>query len=494
MTVSQHGCRSLFLLILVSINLINHEYDLTLNIDGFILGIISIILLLIYTRTTVRYRINVILLYSFLSLSLIKGDQDRDYFFYSSQLYEGKVRIEVIKENIDIKNGYKYHKVKIINTPATLSFIKGKPLVLKLSIYYELKKDNIYDVAGIIRFLEPGVETSSVAFERINYLEKIKNKHFLRNSFYNRVNNSKLSKECKSFIFAFLLGNKSHLSNNQFDTFRASGTMHLFAVSGLHVGCLYSIIYFCVNLLLKNNKLIVLIPLAVLLLYVDLVGYSVSSVRAFLMITAWCLVKLAQRRTVALYIMVFSMIFCIIENSKIIHSLAFQLSFTVVLTIIWLCSLKNKTNYYSKTKSFLRNLAIVGYASYWGSFLLILDHFDVILTFSFFINLLLIPFVGIIMIVLLLYLTSLYVFKNDITFFIIDHIYNLVYIFLEYSGKLPFAIIKISLDINDYFHFFYFFTILFTFYKFKSTKAKLTFLPGFCLSTLLLNLLLSWFC
>jgi hypothetical protein len=44
------------------------------------------------------------------------------------------------------------------------------------------------------------------------------------------------------------------------------------------------------------------------------------------------------------------------------------------------------------------------------------------------------------MIVLLLYLTSLYVFKNDITFFIIDHIYNLVYIFLEYSGKLPFAI------------------------------------------------------
>lgn len=493
MTVSQHGCRSLFLLILVSINLIHHQYDLTLHINGFILGFISLISLLIYTRTTVRYGINVIILYSLLCFSLVNVNQNKDYLFYSSQSYEGKVRIEVLKENVEINKGFKYHKVKIVNAPATLSFIEGKPIVLKLRIYYVLKKDNIYDIAGIIRFLQPGVENSSVVFERINYLEKIKNKHFIRDSFCNKVNNSKLSKECKSFIFAFLLGNKSHLSGNQFDTFRASGTMHLFAVSGLHVGCLYSILYFCVNLLLKNNKLIVIIPLAVLLLYVDLVGYSVSSVRAFLMITAWCIVKLAQRRTVALYIMVFSMIFCITENSTSIHSLAFQLSFTVVLTIIWLCSLNSRTNNYSITKSFLRNLVIVGYGSYWGSFLLILDHFDLILTFSFFINIILVPFVGVIMMILLLYLASLYIIKNDIAFFIIDHIYDLLYKFLEYSGKLPFAIIKINLDINDFFHFFYFFTILFTFYKFKSTKAKLMFLPSFCLTAMLLSLVLSWF-
>ena len=425
--------------------------------------------------------------------SLTNENQYRDYFFFASQSYEAKVRIEVINENLGINNGYKYHKVKIVNAPATLSFMKEKHLVLKFGIHYEIKKNNIYDIAGAIRFLEPGVESSGMVFERINYLEKIKKKHFLRDSFYSKVISSKLSKESKSFIFAFLLGNKSHLSGNQIDTFRASGTMHLFAVSGLHVGCLYSILYFCANLLLKNKKLIVIIPLTVLLLYVDLVGYSVSSVRAFLMITAWCFVKLVQKRTVALYIMVFSMIFCIVGNSKVLHTLAFQLSFTVVLTIIWLCSIKSRTNNYSITISFLRNLAFVGYASYWGSFLLILDHFDYILTFSFFINIILIPFVGIIMIVLLLYIASLYIFKNDITYFIIDHIYNIVYSYLEYSGKLPFAMIKINLEINDFFHLFYFFIILFTFYKFKSTKAKLIFLPGFCLSAMLLSLVLSWF-
>ena len=491
MKVSQYGCRSLFLLILVSINLIHHEYDLTPNIFRFILGIISLILLLICTRTSVRYRINVILLYSLLCFSLINRNHDVDYHFDSSQSYESKVRIEVVEESVVINNGYKYYKVEIVNAPATLSFIKGKSLVLKLRIYYKLKKDNIYDIAGILKFLKPNVETTSLVFERINYLEKMKNMHFLRDSFYNKVNNSKLSQECKSFIFAFLLGNKSHLSGNQFDTFRASGTMHLFAVSGLHVGCLYSILYFCVNFLLKNNTLIVIIPLVILLLYVDLVGYSVSSVRAFLMVTAWCIIKLAQRRTVALYIMVFSMIFCIAENSTSIHSLAFQLSFTVVLTIIWLFSLESRTNYYSITKSYLRNLAIIGYASYWGSFLLILDHFDLILTFSFFINLILIPFVGILMIILLFYITSLYILKNDVTFIIIDYNYNLVYFFLEYSGKLPFAIINIDLEINDYFHFIYFFSIMFFFFKFKSTKVKLLFLPSFCFISILISLLLS---
>ena len=494
MTVSQHSCRSLFLLILVSTNLLHHQYDLALTINGFILGIISLVLLLIYRKTTLRYIINFILLYGLIYFSLINGNKDRDFFCYSSQAYEGKVRVELIKENIDINNIYKFHKVKIINAPATLSFIKGKSLVLKIGIYYEFKKDDIYDIAGIIRFLEPNVEISSIFIERVNHLKKIKNKHFLRDSFYCKINNSKLSKECKSFIFAFLLGNKSYLSNNQYDTFKASGTMHLFAVSGLHIGCLYAILYFGVNLLLKNKKLIVTIPLAVLLIYVELVGYSVSSVRAFLMITAWSVVKLVEKRTFALYIMIFSMTFCISYESKIIHSLAFQLSFTVVLVIMWLCSLKRRTNYHSITKSFLRNLTIVGYASYWGSFLLILDHFNLIITFSFFINLILVPFVGIIMITLLLYIASIYIFKFDISFFIIDNIYNLLYIFLEYSTKLPFALIKVSLDIHDSFHFIYFFTILFSFYKIKSTKAKLIFLPGFCLTTMLLSLIFSCFC
>tara|TARA_B100001057_G_scaffold363619_1_gene366334 strand:- start:162 stop:1646 length:1485 start_codon:yes stop_codon:yes gene_type:complete len=492
-TVSQHGCRSLFLLILVSINLIHHEYDLTPKISDCILGIISLTLLLIYTRTSVRYKINVILLYSIVYFSLINRNHDIKNPCNPSQSYEGKFRIEVIDENIAINNGFKYHKVKMVNVPATLAIIEGKCLVVKLKMYYELKKDNIYDIAGVVRFFKSAVKTSSIVFNRINYLKKIKNKHFLRDSFCNRINHSKLSQDCKNFIFAFLIGDKSHLSDNQFDTFRASGTMHLFAVSGLHVGCVYSILYFCVQFLLRDNKLIVIISLAVLWIYVDLVGYSVSSVRACLMITAWCIARVVQKRTSALYIMVLSMIFCVAEDSLDIRSLAFQLSFTVVLTIIWLCSLKVTTNHYSLIKSFFRNLALVGYGSYWGSFLLVLDHFDLILTFSYFINLILIPFIALIMIILLLYLVSLYILNNDMVYFIVDYIYNLIFTYLKISSELPYSVINVKLEINDCLHLVYFFTILFFFYRFKTTKAKLLFLPVFGSTAILLSILLSWF-
>ena len=493
MKVSQHGCRSLFLLIFVSISLIYQEYSLKINIGGLVLGAISLVLVLIYFETSIRYKINIFVLYFFLCFSLINKNVDLKHIFISNHSYESKLRIEIVEDNVAIYDGYKYHKVKINNVPLTLSFIKGKSLFLKLKGFYELKKDNIYDIAGVMGFLESYVETECIVFERINYFEKVKNTQSLEFNFYKKVNNSGLSQDCKGFIFAFLLGNKSYLSSNQINAFKASGTMHLFAVSGLHIGCLYTILYFCGNFFLKNNKTTVVVSLALLFLYVDLVGYSVSSVRAFLMISAWCLVKLMQRRTDALYIMVFSMLFCIVENSLCIHSIAFQLSFTVVLTIIWLCSHKNITNYDSVAKSYVRNLAFVGYASYWGSFLLILDHFDFILTISFFINLILISFVGIIMVILILYITSLYIFQIDNLFFIIDYIYNFIYNFLDYSGKIPYAIVNINLEINDCFHLIYFFSIMFFFYKIKTTKEKLLFLPIFCLTTMLISLFMSWF-
>ena len=493
MKVSQHGCRSLFLLIFVSFNLIHHEYGLKINIGGLILGAASLVLVSIYFETSIRYNINIIVLYIFLCFSLINKNLDVSHIFISNHSYESKLRIKVVENDVAIENGYKYHKVKINNVPLTLSFMKGKSLFLKLKGFYELKKDNIYDIAGVMGFLKPYVEIDCLVFERINYLEKVKKTHSLEFNLYKKINNSKLSQDCKGFIFAFLLGNKSYLSGNQISTFKASGTMHLFAVSGLHIGCLYTILYFCGNFFLKNNKITVVISLALLFLYVDLVGYSVSSVRAFLMIAAWCLVKLIQRRTDALYVMVFSMLFCIAENSTSIYSIAFQLSFTVVLTIIWLCSLRNITNYHSIENSYVRNLLFVGYASYWGSFLLILDHFDFILTISFFINLILIPFVGIIMIILILYIVSLYIFQVDNLFFIIDYIYSFVYTFLDYSGKIPFAKVNINLEINDCFHLIYFFSIMFFFYKFKRTKVKLLFLPIFCLTTMLISLIMSRF-
>ena len=63
---------------------------------------------------SVRYRINVILLYSLLCFSLINKNHDADYHFDLSQSYESKVRIEVVEESVVINNGYKMYMPSIL--------------------------------------------------------------------------------------------------------------------------------------------------------------------------------------------------------------------------------------------------------------------------------------------------------------------------------------------------------------------------------------------
>ena len=57
-------------------------------------------------------------------------------------------------------------------------------------------------------------------------------------------NSVRTESELNAFLNAILLGNKNMLSSKQKQTFQNSGTLHLFAVSGLHIGFIYLIIKF----------------------------------------------------------------------------------------------------------------------------------------------------------------------------------------------------------------------------------------------------------
>ena len=122
-----------------------------------------------------------------------------------------------------------------------------------------------------------------------------KRKHYFNLNSYDEISllnkhsdiffyNLKINSSNQAFLKAFVFGDKSELTREQKNIFRNSGTMHLFAVSGLHVGCLYFAIYFlfkCLNI--KYNYRIVCTML-VLYGYLYLVDFSVSSTRAYIML------------------------------------------------------------------------------------------------------------------------------------------------------------------------------------------------------------------
>ncbi len=83
---------------------------------------------------------------------------------------------------------------------------------------------------------------------------------------------------------AMILGDKSRLGAEQKQSFIDTGTMHIFAISGLHVGFVAGILYGLLALLRVNWRIQPLLALPVLYVYVCACGGRPSAMRAFGMI------------------------------------------------------------------------------------------------------------------------------------------------------------------------------------------------------------------
>jgi competence protein ComEC len=84
---------------------------------------------------------------------------------------------------------------------------------------------------------------------------------------------------------AMLLGRKSELTDAQDDLFLRSGTLHLFAISGLHIATIATALHVVLALIPCPRWLRFAVATVLLWLYTDITGGSPSAVRAFIMAT-----------------------------------------------------------------------------------------------------------------------------------------------------------------------------------------------------------------
>ena len=100
----------------------------------------------------------------------------------------------------------------------------------------------------------------------------------------------------KAIYHALLLGQRNAIPSQTHQIFKATGTLHIFAISGLHVGLFAMFLAVLANALGVPRNLwgIVLIPL--LLGYVFLTGMKPSAFRAFLMAALYLVAPLFHRK------------------------------------------------------------------------------------------------------------------------------------------------------------------------------------------------------
>jgi len=137
-----------------------------------------------------------------------------------------------------------------------------------------------------------------------------------------------------SILRAMLLGQKSELNEEQSWLFRTSGTMHVFAISGLHIGVIATALHWLLSRLRLTCKPRLFIELTSLWLYVDITGAAPSAVRAFIMVALF-LIAFALRlpgNPIATLTAASLIVLCF--DPLQVFSASFQMSYGIVAALL----------------------------------------------------------------------------------------------------------------------------------------------------------------
>ena len=132
-----------------------------------------------------------------------------------------------------------------------------------------------------------------------------------------------------------LLGKRSDLPTETLDIFRNSGTFHVLAVSGLHVGLVAMFCYFGFGCFRFPQKVLCLLTILAVLIYASLIGFRPSVFRASLMAILFLFATLIDRDADLFNLLAFAALVLLLLNPQQVWDVGFQLSFVAVVSIVY---------------------------------------------------------------------------------------------------------------------------------------------------------------
>ena len=142
----------------------------------------------------------------------------------------------------------------------------------------------------------------------------------------------------KALASGLVLGITDGLDDELLSAYRATGTLHVLAVSGLHVGILYGIVLLILtplNKLKKGPWIAAVISIAILWAYAFVTGLSPSVLRAVTMFSFVAIAKPGGHRTNIYNTLAVSAFLILWYDPFFIMSVGFQLSYLAVLVIVY---------------------------------------------------------------------------------------------------------------------------------------------------------------
>ena len=203
-----------------------------------------------------------------------------------------------------------------------------------------------------------------------------------------------------SILTAILLGKRQKIPSGLNDIFAKTGTLHILAISGLHVG----IIYFALRVILKifriQKNLSIILSVLFLASFTILAGARPSIIRATTMFSILGLGEILRRKISIFNLLGLSSFIILMVNPNQIFDMGFIFSYTAVLSIICISPMlydifkvRNKANF----KYYLSTSVSVSLAAWLGLAPLIAYYFGLVSPVCVLANLVVIPLLFMIM-------------------------------------------------------------------------------------------------
>lgn len=289
------------------------------------------------------------------------------FFIFTISFIQMNQRVtDVNGEEIQIENLRKYEaEIQSITTKEDGYRLVVRPINLRgtqdvqVTYYHDFGENNLYDNLGAKATIygsltipqgaenpgcfnykaylnSKGISHTCLA-ETIRIEKKINNPLWMYKRYLNNLREVFLdnySGDVRAFIKGVVFGDKSDIDEETIEEFNANSTGHILAVSGLHVGFLFTLLKILSRK--KKTKLITCLIIAILFFYGEMTGWSASTIRSVLVLSLSMLSIYLRRPTDLLSLVSTAGLIILTNNPYQLINSGFQLSFIALLGIAFL--------------------------------------------------------------------------------------------------------------------------------------------------------------